>query len=183
MRKILASIMLLLVTACGYYSMAGSIPPHIKSIAIPLVRNQTSEFGIAEQITDDLQNRFIEENILKVVDEDQADSILRGTIVSVADKVHTFTREESVQEYRLTIKMELEWYDAVKDVVLLKKTYTGWGAYGVSGDISTDNIDNDGDGLIDGDDDDEVGEPREFATRVAVNQIAVEILDEIVASW
>ncbi len=163
--------------------MAGSIPPHIKSIAIPIVLNQTAEFGVAEQITDDLQDRFIEENILKVVDEDKADSILRGTIVSVADKVHTFTREESVQEYRLTIKMEIEWYDVARDKILLKKTYTGWGAYGVSGDISTDNIDNDGDGAIDADDDDEVGDPREFATRVAVNQIAEEILDEIVASW
>ncbi|NQV37233.1 MAG: LptE family protein [Candidatus Marinimicrobia bacterium] len=163
--------------------MAGSIPPHIKSIAIPLVLNQTAEFGIAEQITDDLQSKFIEENILKVRSDEDSDSILRGTVVSVEDKVHTYSQAEAVTEYRLTIRMELEWYDVAKDESLLIKSYTGWGAYGLSGDISTDGIDNDGDNLIDGDDEDEIGEPREFATRVAVTKIAEDVISDIVASW
>ena len=38
--------------------MAGSIPPHIKSIAIPLMDNQTAEFGLAEDITDGIIEQF-----------------------------------------------------------------------------------------------------------------------------
>ena len=44
------------LVSCGFYSMAGSIPPHIKSIAIPLMDNQTAEFGLAEDITDGIDN-------------------------------------------------------------------------------------------------------------------------------
>ena len=56
-------------------------------------------------------------------------------------------------------------------------------AYGLSGDISTDGIDNDGDGLLDGEDNDEFGDPREFATSVAVIKIAEDVLNEIMTSW
>ena len=38
--------------------MAGSIPPHIKSIAIPLAENQTAEFGMSEAVTDNMVNEF-----------------------------------------------------------------------------------------------------------------------------
>jgi len=174
---------LILAAGCGFYSMAGSIPPHIKSIAIPLLVNQTAEFGMAESITDNLQEDFIEENILRVVDEDQADSILRGTIIKVEDSPYTYSQEEAVSEYRFTITLEIEWYDVKNDEVLMKKRFSGWGAYGLSGDLATDGIDNDGDGLIDGDDNDEFGDPRTFATKVAVRKIAEDILDEIVSSW
>ncbi len=176
-------IILVLSISCGYYSMAGSIPPHINSIAIPIVSNQTAEYGIAERVTDNLQAKFLEENILKIRSEGDSDSILRGTILSVDDKVHTFSQEETVTEYRLTIKMEFEWYDVKNDKALLTMTYTGWGAYGLSGDISNDGIDNDGDSLIDSEDDDESGEPREFATRIAVEKIAEDVISQIVASW
>ena len=43
--------------------------------------------------------------------------------------------------------------------------------------------DNDGDGLIDSEDDDEFGDPREYATKVAVKKIAQDILNEIMTSW
>ncbi len=169
--------------SCSYYSMAGSIPPHINDIAIPLVENQTAEFGLTEAVTEDLIKKFTEENILRVSPEDEASSILRGTIVKVQDSPYTFTKEEAVTEYRLTLTLAVEWYDVKNDKVILKKQFSGWGAYGSSEDISTDGIDNDGDGLIDGEDDDEFGDPREFATRVAVNKIAEDVLNEIMTSW
>ena len=49
--------------------MAGSIPAHIKSISIPLVENQTSEFGISENITDYLVKEFYDSGILSIVDQ------------------------------------------------------------------------------------------------------------------
>ncbi len=173
----------LMGVSCSYYSMAGSIPPHIKDIAIPLVENQTAEFGLTESVMEDLIKKFTEENILRVSPENEASSVLRGTIVKVQDSPYTFTKEEAVTEYRLTLTLAIEWYDVKNDKVILKKQFSGWGAYGSSGDISTDGIDNDGDGLIDGDDDDEFGDPREFATRVAVNKIAEDVLNEIMTAW
>jgi len=56
MRAVLPTLILPFFVGCIYYSMAGSIPPHIKSIAIPLVENQTAEFGMSEAVTDNMVN-------------------------------------------------------------------------------------------------------------------------------
>lgn len=186
MKKIIKSyifISAIFLQSCGFYSMAGSIPPHIKSIAIPLVENQTAEFAMAETVTDNLVSKFTKENILRVTSEKNADSMLNGIIMKVDDGPYTFSKEEAVTEYRFTVSIKLEWVDVANDKVLLTKQYTGWGAYGLSGDISADGIDNDGDGAIDGDDIDEIGDPREFATKVAVEKIAEDILNDILTSW
>ncbi|MFQ6613469.1 MAG: LPS assembly lipoprotein LptE, partial [Fidelibacterota bacterium] len=134
-------------------------------------------------ITDAFQSKFTDENILRVVPEKNADSILRGTIVKIEDTPYTFNRQEEVTEYRYTITMEIEWIDVSEDKVLLKKRFSGWGAYGLSSDISSDQIDNDGDGLIDGDDPDEFGEPRIFAQKTAVEKIAEDVLNDLLTSW
>ena len=65
----------------------------------------------------------------------------------------------------------------------IEKNYSGFGAYGLSGDISTDGIDNDNDGKIDSEDDNEFGEPRSFAANVAINKIAEDILNDIMTTW
>ena len=172
-----------IIGGCGFYSMAGSIPPHIKSIAIPLLENQTAEYGISEDITDNLLDKFTEENILSVVDIDYADSILRGIIVKVEDKASTFSKEEAVSEYRYTVVLGVEWFDVKKEEILLSQQFSGWGAYGLSGDSSSDGIDNDNDGLIDDEDDDEIGDPRSFAVKVAVSKIGDDILNKILSNW
>ena len=180
--KILNIIILLMLYSCGFYSLSGSLPPHIKTIAIPMVENETAEFGIAENITDGIQNRFNDEGILKVID-DNADSILRGTVKKVTDGPYTYNKNESVSEYRYKIDVNIEWLDNKNEKTLLKGNYSGWGAYGLSGDIGTDGIDNDNDGKIDSDDEDEFGEPRLFASKVAVQKIAEDIINDIMTTW
>tara|TARA_B100001564_G_C20459331_1_gene587248 strand:+ start:170 stop:721 length:552 start_codon:yes stop_codon:yes gene_type:complete len=183
MKLIILVFQLIFISSCSFYSLAGSIPPHINSIAIPIVENQTAEFGMSESVTDNILSKFNEENILRVTDEESASSILTGTITRVTDAPYTFTKQEAVTEYRFTVHMNIEWFDKKNEKVLLKKNFSGWGAYGLSGDISSDGIDNDGDGLIDGEDDNEFGDPREFATSVAVNKITEDVLNEIMTSW
>ena len=175
--------MLTILVNCGFYSMAGSIPPHIRSISIPLLDNETAEFGISEEITDNLLEKFTDENILRVVDEENSDSILRGSIVQAEDIPYTYSKEEVVGEYRFTISIDVEWVDVANDKILLQKIFKGWGAYGIGGDISTDEIDNDGDGLIDDEDSDEIGDARSFATKIAVGKIAQDILNDILTTW
>ena len=62
--------------SCGFYSLAGSIPSHIKSISIPLMENQTAEFGLAESITDGILDQFNEVGILSLADPDVALSLI-----------------------------------------------------------------------------------------------------------
>mgnify|MGYP001163515183 FL=1 len=163
--------------------MAGSIPPHIKSIAIPLMDNQTAEFELAENITDGILEQFNEAGILYVTNADMANSILKGTIKKVSEGPYTYSKQESISEYRYKIDVKIEWFDVQEKKNLFEKTYSAFGAYGVSGNIASDGIDNDNDGRIDDDDDDEFGEPRSFATMVAVRKIAEDILNDIMTTW
>ena len=173
----------LFLSSCVFYSMAGSIPPHIKSIAIPLMDNQTAEFGLSESITDGIIEQFNEAGILRISDERDAHSILRGTIKKVNEGPYTYSKQESVSEYRYKIDVKIEWYDVSEQKNIFEGLYSGFGAYGLSGDIGSDGIDNDNDGKIDDLDDDEFGEPRSFATNVAVRKIAEDILNDIMTTW
>ena len=176
-------IFYLSLTSCGFYSMAGSIPPHIKSIAIPLMDNQTAEFGLAENITDGILEQFNEAGILYVTNADMANSILKGTIKKVSEGPYTYSKQESVSEYRYKIDVKIEWFDVQNQKNLFEGIYSAFGAYGLSGNIASDGIDNDNDGRIDDEDDDEFGEPRGFATKVAVRKIAEDILNDIMTTW
>ena len=181
--KIYLSMMIaFLFNCCAFYSMSGSIPPHIKSISIPLIENETAEFGIAEEITDGIQKKFNDEGILKLI-EKNADSILKGSIKKITDGPYTFNKQESVSEYRFKVDVYFEWYDNRNEKTLFKGNFSGWGAYGLGGDISNDGIDNDGDGKIDSDDDDEFGEPREYASKIAIQKISEDIINDIMTTW
>ena len=173
----------LLFNGCAIYSLAGSIPPHIKSISIPLVDNETSEYGLEQKVTDNIIEKFNEQGILKVKNRDYADSIIKGTISKVDESPYTFNKEESISEYRYKVFLKLEWYDVKNDKNLISKTYSGFGSYGLSGDISNDGIDNDNDGKIDDFDDDEFGEPRTFAAGVAMRKISEDIINDIMTTW
>ena len=94
MKQIIYIMIIPFFSSCIFYSMAGSIPPHINSVSIPMVENQTVEFGISEAVTDNLVNQFLETNILRLDKENNADSILKGTIVRVKDAPYTYTKQE-----------------------------------------------------------------------------------------
>lgn len=169
--------------SCSYYSLSGSIPTHIKSIHIPLFENQTSEFDLAENITDFIIEQFNESGVLRIENDQNCNSILKGKIKSISNGPYTYNKEESISEYRYKIDVQIEWYDLKNDKNILESNYSGYGAYGISSDIGTDGIDNDFDGKIDDQDDDEFGEPRAFATRVAMSKISEDILNDIMTTW
>ena len=171
------------MVSCGLYSLAGSIPPHIKSVSVPLVNNQTSDFTISEDLTDAIILQLNESGILSIQNAGEAHSTLKGTIKKITDGPYSFNKNESISEYRYKIDVKIEWYDNTKSKNIIDKNYSGFGAYGLSGDISSDGIDNDNDGKIDSEDDNEFGEPRSFAAKVAINKIAEDILNDIMTTW
>ena len=72
----------------GCYSFTGaSVPPHLKTVAIPLVDDQSGfgEPGLREQFTTALTNLFISDNSLEVSNRTTADAVLEGSITSISD--------------------------------------------------------------------------------------------------
>ena len=180
-RNSLLGGIVLLFAGCGIYSFRGNLPPHINSIAVATVVNQTSEFAATDAASELVTDLFVDENVLRVTDEDRADSNLLITITRVTDKPATYTAEETVEEWQIDVTAQVVWYDLTRNRPLFEKSFTGFGYYPPGGDIGSDNVDNDRDGQID--EDDEFGDPREFALRSAIRKISEDILNEVVSTW
>jgi hypothetical protein len=176
-----------LLMACGFYSMMGTIPAHIQSVSISPIKNESSEFAVADLLGESINQQMIEENILKLVGQDNAHSQLDIIITSVTDLPYTYslnTKEtEDVDEWKITIRAKIKWSDLQKDESLVDRQLSSFGIYGTGVDISSDGIDNDSDGLTDGEDSDEFGPPRESAIQIAVEKITELIINEITSTW
>ncbi len=168
---------------CAYYSMAGSIPPNIRNVSVPLFVNQTSEFELSEKLTNVIIEQISEQNIIRIVNSPDSDSVINGEIISVSDGPYAFNNNEQVSEYRFSIKVKALWLDVSNDKELFEKDFSSFGTYSIDSDPSSDGIDNDNDGLIDSNDSDEFGDSRELAINVAINKIAVDIVNTVLSTW
>ena len=157
------------------------------------IEQQTSPFrnSIDQEIVNlldmQLNQLLLNQNILKIVEYDGADSKIEITILEVSDSPYTINKGEQfdteVTEWKLSVKVKAVWLDFKKGEALFDATINEWGIYGNDLDISSDGIDNDGDGLIDSEDSDEIGAPRDSARLIAINKIAEKVLTKITSTW
>lgn len=101
------------VGGCGY-SLTTRLPSHIKTVAVPPFQNETLEYGLEEEITQAVIEKFTTDNSLRVVSEDRADSVVYGTIREYKRRVAGFTAEEIANEYEIAIVMDIVVRDRVK---------------------------------------------------------------------
>jgi len=102
--------------SCGLYSTSpGTLPGHIKTLAIPAFDNKTTQVGLDEEITQAVIQRFVDDNHLKIVAESDANAVLTGSVVDYKNTVFGFTGREQAQEYRVTITIAVRLMDKVKN--------------------------------------------------------------------
>ena len=177
-----------LINNCSYYSFKGSTPAHIKSISISPIINHSTEGTFSSDIANSFNELLIKENIFEILDLYESDSKLDIIVNSVTDKPNIYTSDgssyEKVEEWKLMTNITLRWHDLKNDEVLISKDFSEWSTYNAFGiDISLDGIDNDLDGLIDGEDSDEFGAPREGALRIIVEKVSKRIISELTSTW
>ena len=181
--------LLMILSSCVFYSLKGTIPVHIKNIYIQPIKNNSIDQEIVDLLDNELNQLLINQNILEIVEYDEADSKIEITILEVSDLPYTINKNEEgqfdteVTEWKLSVKVNAIWLDFKKGETLFDGNINEWGIYGNDLEISTDGIDNDGDGLIDSEDTDEIGAPRNSARLIAVNKIAEKILTKITSTW
>src|SRR6266545_1754356 len=114
---------------CGY-TVRSALPSHLKSIAIPVFVNNTVEFGLADDITSALVNGFLADAHLKIVQERDADSVLRGTVLAYKNQVFGYTAAERATEYEIVLTVHLVFRDVHKnrdiwkeDALTVRTTY------------------------------------------------------------
>lgn len=82
-----------LAAGCGYHEAghASTIPPDVKTIAIPMFVNRTARFRIEQMLTAAVTRAFIEQTNFQVTHTTTgADALLQGTVNSVETAAITF---------------------------------------------------------------------------------------------
>jgi outer membrane lipopolysaccharide assembly protein LptE/RlpB len=95
------------VTGCGYHlSGSNRLPSDIETVAVPVFHNNTFEPTLENAVTAAVKQEFLTTSRLKVVnDPDQADLVVKGTIVSYGLTPLSFDSSRTVVlEYRLHIR-------------------------------------------------------------------------------
>jgi len=106
-----------LLAGCGY-SLRGSLPEHIRTVAIPIFANKTQQPAVENLLTRAVVDAFVTSGRLKVVRLEDADSILEGEITGYQLNALSYNRQANVQEYRLTVTLNLRFKDVKNNAVL-----------------------------------------------------------------
>lgn len=101
--------------SCAYTTSTALLPSHLKTIAIPVFENTTTEYTLEEEVTDAVIQRFVADNHLKVVDERSANCVIKGRITTYRNAVFGFSQSAQAQEYRVTLGASVTFKDLVKN--------------------------------------------------------------------
>jgi len=150
----------LLQWACGPYSFTSG-NSSLKSVAIPIFQDQTSEFGIKEKLTDQIIAEFTRDNTLRIATRRNADSLIEGKVIDVTDQAGAFSSDESVQDIKVFITVSVTYVDLKKRKTLWDDQISQWGTFNP----------------------DEGTQSRDAGIDEAVAKIANEILNRTVSGW
>lgn len=163
---VMPAVALLLVSffLASCYSFTGaSVPPHLKTVAIPLVDDQSGfgEPGLREDFTRALTDLFISDNSLAVADRSTADALLVGSIGTVSDAPSVVQQGEQVSKRRVTVTARFTFQDMKLRKKVWEKTFSNWGDYDSGGGMSQ----------------------RKAGLQEAIRKITEDVLLETVSGW
>ncbi len=114
---------------CSHYSFSSAMKTHISTIAVPVLLNETLEYGAEQGVTDAIVAQFTEDNTLRVVGEEEADSILRGAVVLYERPVISYDASGNPKEYKVRVVAKLSYEDLTKNEVVWEEEVEGWAVY------------------------------------------------------
>ncbi|MBI3786814.1 MAG: LptE family protein [Ignavibacteriales bacterium] len=148
---------------CPYSFTGASVPPHLKTIVIPIVEDQ-SGYGdptLRNEFSRQLLSRFVNDNTLQTTDRGSADSMLEGVITNVKDAPNVVQGGDQVAERRITVTVRMTFQDLKLRKKVWEKEFSNWGNY-ASGAGAT---------------------KRDDGIKEAIRKITEDILNETVAGW
>ena len=165
-----------LIAGCGY-TMKNAMPENIKTIHIAPVVNTidlTGEIsdkdrfkvyrpGLEVDLTNAIMNRFIFDGNLRVVSSDKADAILNAKLVDYRRDPLRYSDGDDIQEYRLSVTIEVSVYLARDQKPLLQSnTITGDTSFFLSGPRAVS---------------------EDEAVIIAVDDLSRRVVDKIIELW
>ena len=127
----LGLLLSLTLWGCGY-QMAGhgtsQLPPHLKTIAIPVFENNSGEPTIQRPLTQALRRAFITDGRLQLVNNKaEADLVMTGTLTRYSINAVAFNKSDVAIEYWVYLGASIQVVDRANDKIYLTQTLnTRW---------------------------------------------------------
>ena len=103
-----------LVQGCAY-TTRNALPPHIKTIAVPMFNNRTfiDDYTrkLEVEVTEAVRNAVIQTGELKLAGREDADLILEGDVIKLERDVLRSDRYGSPNEIKIAIRTRISVYD------------------------------------------------------------------------
>ena len=160
--KILIVFLIPIVLAgCGYTTStikgAG-----ISSIYVPMFKNQTYEHNVHVTVTDAVINELILDGNLRLVKQEEADTILEGQVIRYKTEPLGYDKNNDVEQYRMVVTVQVVFRNLKKDKIIWTQTIEGSTAYYTSGRL---------------------GMSEKAAADKAIENLARNIVSEVVNFW
>ena len=109
-----------LVVGCGY-SLRGTLPAHIRTVAVPIFSNRTAAPAVESFLTRAVVQAFSTNGRLRVVTPEDADAILEGEVVGYSVSAIAFDPQANVRAFRLTVTLNLTFRDVKRHAILFQQ--------------------------------------------------------------
>ena len=150
------------LAGCGY-SFQTTAPHQLRSIYVETFQNKTFEPGLEIDLTNAIIDRFLFDGTLRVTEKEKTDAILKGTLTTFLREPLGFTPTEEVEEYRLTLFVDLTLWDTrQKKVLWQEKRFVGDNTFFTTGPLA---------------------KSEEKARGEALKELARRIVDRTVEEW
>lgn len=159
-----AAAAVVLLAGCTYSFKGGSLPPHLKTVAIPVADDQ-SGYGdptLRDAFTRRLDSLIISDNTLRLTDRNTADCSLEGVITDVKDVPEVLQGTDQVSQRRVTVTVRMTFTDLKLRKKIWEKNFSGWGDYPSGGGGFTQ---------------------RNTGVQTAVQKLTDDILTDTVSGW
>jgi outer membrane lipopolysaccharide assembly protein LptE/RlpB len=124
------------LSACNYgFRGGGGFPPHVRTIYIAPLENETIQFDLDQQIFRMMNERLPRSLGVRVAGERAADAVLRATVTGYEDAAQNYRPGQQagsveVVQHQVQIRMTIRIVDVRENVILFESTgITGRGEY------------------------------------------------------
>jgi hypothetical protein len=133
------------LAGCGVYTFSGStLPNYLKTVEVPQFANQSLHPEVAEALTGRINKEVLTSNLLRIVSSG-GDATINGKVISYNHHPYTYGsqsyRDVTVTQYSVSIRVEVEFMDNVKNEPLFKGPLSADGIYDLNGETEQTGMD------------------------------------------
>jgi len=165
LKNLIALIIIALLWSCSYSFTGSSVPKHLHTIAIPIVKDKSGsgEPGLSNDFTQNITQQFIDDNSLQVVNSVNSDAVLVISITSLKERTEVVSGDnEKATERRITLTAKALYKDLVLKKKIFDKSFSNYATFDASQNYT---------------------ENRQDAIQRAIDNVALDILLAVVADW